>query len=172
MSNYQTNITGQTDTNGIILNGNNEFLFNDKNYTFEYKILDKSILLLRINDKNYIVEYELNEDERENNEFTFNIDSHKITMVCKNELDILVDKIAGGKKDKKQKNDIISPMPGVILKMNVKEGDEVKKGDVILVLEAMKMENEIKAIRDCKIKKINVEEKKSVNKNELLVVLE
>lgn len=172
MSNYQTNIAGKPDLNAVILNGNNEFAFNDKSYFFEYKKLDKSILLLRINDKNFIVEYELNEDEKENNEFTFNIDSRKITMVCKNELDILVDKISGGKKDKKQKNDITSPMPGVILKINVKEGDEIKKGDVILVLEAMKMENEIKAIRDCKIKKINVEEKKSVNKNELLVILE
>lgn len=172
MGNYQTNIAGKPEINNIIVNGSNEFAFNDKNYSFEYKILDKSILLLRINDKNFIVEYELNEEEKENNEFTFNIDSHKLTMVCKNELDVLVDKIAGGKKDKKQKNDVTSPMPGVILKINVKEGDEVKKGDVILVLEAMKMENEIKAARDCKIKKINVEEKKSVNKNELLVILE
>lgn len=172
MSSYQTNITGKPEVNNMIINGNSEFSFNDKIYSFEYKAIEKNILLLRINDKNFIVEYELNEDEKDNNEFTFNIDSHKLTMVCKNELDILVDKIAGGKKDKKQKNDIVSPMPGIILKINVKEGAEVKKGDVILVLEAMKMENEIKAARDCKIKKINVEEKKSVNKNELLVILE
>jgi biotin carboxyl carrier protein len=172
MTNYQTNITGKPEVNAMILNGNNEFAFNDKIYSFEYKMLDKSILLLRINDKNFIVEYEQNDDEKENNEFTFNIDSRKITMMCKNELDVLVDKIAGGKKDKKQKNDIISPMPGVILKLNIKEGDELKKGDVILVLEAMKMENEIKAVRDCKIKKVNVQEKQSVNKNELLVLLE
>lgn len=172
MNNYQTNIAGKPEVNSLIMNGNSEFSFNDKIHSFEYKILDKSILLIRINDKNYIIEYELNDEEKENNEFTFNIDSQKITVACKNELDVLVDKIAGGKKDKKQKNDIVSPMPGVILKVKVKEGDEVKKGDVILVLEAMKMENEIKATRDCKIKKLNVEEKKSVNKNELLVILE
>jgi biotin carboxyl carrier protein len=172
MSNYQTNIAGKQELNSLTLNDGNKFSFKEKNYSFEYKMLDKSIMLLRINEKNFIIEYELNEDEKENNEFTFNIDSHKITMVCKNELDILIDKISGGKKDSKQKNEIISPMPGVILKLNVREGDEVKKGDVILVLEAMKMENEIKAVRDCKIKKVSVEEKKSVNKNELLVVLE
>ncbi|MBX7044509.1 MAG: acetyl-CoA carboxylase biotin carboxyl carrier protein subunit [Ignavibacteria bacterium] len=172
MTNYQTNIAGKPELNTLVMNGNNEFVFNEKIHSLEYKMLDKSIILLRINDKNYTIEYELNDEEKENNEFTFNIDSHKITMVCKNELDVLVDKIAGGKKEKKQKNDITSPMPGVILKVKVKEGDELKKGDVILVLEAMKMENEIKATRDCKIKKINVEEKKSVNKNELLVILE
>ncbi len=171
MSNYQTHIAGKTEANALTLSGS-EFIFNDKNYSYEYKMLDKGIILIRMNDKNFIVEYELNENERENNEFTFNIHSHKVTMVCKNELDVLVDKIAGGKKDNKLKNEIHSPMPGIILKINVKEGDEIKKGDVILVLEAMKMENEIKAARDCKIKKISVEEKKSVNKNELLIVLE
>lgn len=172
MNNFQTNIAGKPELNALVLNNDSKFSFNDKNYTYEYKMLDKSIMLLRINDKNFIVEYELNEEEKENNEFPFNIGSHKITLVCKNELDILVDKIAGGKKDNKHKNEINSPMPGVILKINVREGDEIKKGDVILVLEAMKMENEIKAVRDCKIKKVSVEEKKSVNKNELLVILE
>ncbi len=172
MSLYITNIAGKPETNSLNILNENEFTFNDENYSFEYKILDKGVLLFRINDKNYTVEYELNEDEKENNEFTFNIDSHVITMVCKNEMDILIDKISGGKKENKQKNEINSPMPGIILKINVKEGDEIKKGDVILVLEAMKMENEIKASRDCKIKKISVEEKKSVNKNELLVILE
>lgn len=41
--------------------------------------------------------------------------------------------------------DVISPMPGTILKINVKDGDTVGAGDVILILEAMKMENEIVA---------------------------
>lgn len=169
---YITNIAGKPETNSLNILNESKFTFNDKNYSYEYKILDKGVLLFRINDKNYTVEYEQNEDDRENNEFTFNIDSHKLTLVCKNELDVLIDKISGGKKENKHKNEINSPMPGIILKINVKEGDEIKKGDVILVLEAMKMENEIKAVRDCKIKKVSVEEKKSVNKNELLVILE
>jgi len=172
MSNYHIKTEEKSESKVLNTIGENEFLLNDKNHSFEYKKLDKNILLLRINNKNYTVEYEQNEDEKENNEFTFNIDSKKIKVVCKNDLDLLIDKLAGGKKDNKHKNEIHSPMPGIIFTIKVKEGDEIKKGDVILVLEAMKMENEIKATRDCKIKKINVEEKKSVNKNELLVILE
>src|SRR5699024_2669606 len=44
--------------------------------------------------------------------------------------------------------DIICPMPGTITKVNVKPGDTVKKGDILLILEAMKMENEIFAAQD------------------------
>ena len=41
--------------------------------------------------------------------------------------------------------DVVAPMPGTVLKVNVNNGEAVKKGDVLLVLEAMKMENEIVA---------------------------
>ena len=67
---------------------------------------------------------------------------------------------------------VVSPMPGTILSVNVKVGESVKKGQVLCILEAMKMENEIKAKKDCVIKKVNVTELKSVEKNELLLVLD
>jgi len=51
---------------------------------------------------------------------------------------------------------VVAPMPGIILSIAVKEGDEVSAGDAMLVLEAMKMENEIHATRAGKIKKIYV----------------
>jgi len=171
MEKFYINTPGSKEVNLLQLN-EKEGSFNDGGFTYECKRLDKNILLLRVNNKNFIVEYDNNEDERENNEFTFNINSKKISVTTKNELDVLTEKISGGKKDGKMKNEIHSPMPGVILKVNIKEGDEINKGDVILVLEAMKMENEIKASRDCRIKKINIMEKQSVNKNDLLIVLE
>ncbi len=62
-------------------------------------------------------------------------------------------------------------MPGAIVKLNVKEGDTVNKGDVLLVLEAMKMENELKAPANCIVKKIFVEEKTSVDKGKILIRL-
>ena len=68
MTNYQTNIAGKPELNTLVMNGNNEFVFNEKIHSLEYKMLDKSIILLRINDKNYTIEYELNDEEKENNE--------------------------------------------------------------------------------------------------------
>lgn len=66
---------------------------------------------------------------------------------------------------------ITAPMPGTILKVNVNAGDAVKKGQVLLILEAMKMENEIVAAADGKISSVNVAKGSSVNAGDVLVSL-
>lgn len=63
------------------------------------------------------------------------------------------------------------PMPGTILKIDVNVGDSVKKGDVLLILEAMKMENEIMAPHDAKILQVVVTKGASVDTGDLLIVL-
>ena len=50
---------------------------------------------------------------------------------------------------------VTAPMPGNILKVNVKAGQAVKKGEVLMILEAMKMENEIMAPADCTVASVN-----------------
>lgn len=67
---------------------------------------------------------------------------------------------------------INAPMPGKILKVNVKAGDSVKKGDVMFILEAMKMENEIMAPRDGKVVEVNVSEGAAVNTGDVLSVIQ
>ena len=64
---------------------------------------------------------------------------------------------------------IKAPMPGLVLNVLVKEGAEIKKGDNLLVLEAMKMENMIKSPTDGMIKKIAIKQGDKVEKNELLI---
>lgn len=66
---------------------------------------------------------------------------------------------------------IESPMPGNIWKIEVKEGQEVKSGDVLLILEAMKMENEIMAPADGVVASIHVAEGAAVNGGDILVSL-
>lgn len=65
-----------------------------------------------------------------------------------------------------------SPMPGNIWKILVKEGQEVKSGDVLLILEAMKMENEILAPRDGKVASITTSEGSAVNTGDKLVIMD
>ena len=67
---------------------------------------------------------------------------------------------------------IESPMPGNIWKILVKEGQEVKSGDVLLILEAMKMENEILAPRDGKVASITTSEGSAVNTGDKLVIMD
>lgn len=65
-----------------------------------------------------------------------------------------------------------APMPGTVLNVNVKEGETVKEGQVLLILEAMKMENEIVAPRDGKVIGIAVSKGASVNTGDDMVVIE
>ncbi|MEN8119482.1 MAG: biotin/lipoyl-containing protein [Bacteroidota bacterium] len=64
---------------------------------------------------------------------------------------------------------VVAPLPGTILKIFVKEGDEVNAGDKLLIMEAMKMENEVLAEKGGTIKSIKVSENDSVLQNDLLI---
>lgn len=68
--------------------------------------------------------------------------------------------------------DVKAPMPGLVLRVDVQEGDAVKEGDKLLILEAMKMENSIMIHADAVIKKVNVKPGDAVEKNQVLVELE
>ena len=68
-------------------------------------------------------------------------------------------------------NKVTAPMPGTILDIKVTPGQSVKKGDVVCVLEAMKMENDIPAPCDGVVSSINVQKGASVAVNEVLISL-
>ena len=71
---------------------------------------------------------------------------------------------AGGKK-------VVSPLPGSVIKVLVAEGQAVKKGDILLTLESMKMENTIAAECDGTVKQVAVKAGQTVMQDDLLVVL-
>lgn len=174
MKKYFVNIDNVPAPCEINLDGANALTCGGINYEYEYHFISDGLLLVRINGKNYNVKIEENPEgnsEVKNTEFKIDLHSGPHTVSCKNELDLLMEKFSKNKSDKGFKKDLISPMPGAVVKINVKEGDIVKKGDVMLVLEAMKMENELKAASDAIVDKILVSEKKSVDKNDILIKL-
>ena len=67
---------------------------------------------------------------------------------------------------------IIAPLPGTIMKLNVKVGDQVKKGDTVLIMEAMKMENNIQAEKEGTVKNIVVSPGDAVLQGDLLMEIE
>jgi len=69
-------------------------------------------------------------------------------------------------------NEVKAPMPGLLLNVMVKPGNQVFKGDNLLVLEAMKMENMIKSPTDGVVKSIEVEKSSAVDKNQVLIKFE
>ena len=70
------------------------------------------------------------------------------------------------------KGAVTAPMPGKVTKIKVKIGDRVKKGAVVAMLEAMKMENEILAPNDGVVKEIKVKEGANVNRGDIIMVIE
>jgi len=93
-------------------------------------------------------------------------------VVISNELDQLINKMGLTAKVTKDIKDLKAPMPGLILEVLVQPGQEVKEGDYLLVLEAMKMENTLTAPKDGKLKSVVVKKGQTVDKNQLLVEME
>ncbi len=89
----------------------------------------------------------------------------------KDQFDDLLKSLGLDNLNTKKLNDIKAPMPGLVLKVLIEEGQEFKKGDNLLVLEAMKMENILKAPADGKVKSVKIKPGDKVEKNEILLLL-
>ena len=100
------------------------------------------------------------------------VNLHGLNFICSrhDQLDETFD-YSKGKLYNDQKA-LTSPMPGKVIKINVKEGDEVKKGSVMIVVEAMKMENNIVAAEDARVKKILVKQDEMVDNKMQLIELD
>ncbi|MES2762809.1 MAG: biotin/lipoyl-containing protein [Bacteroidota bacterium] len=97
------------------------------------------------------------------------INNTPYTLDIKDKYDDLLHSLGLDSLASKKVNDIKAPMPGMVLNILVTEGQEVKKGDGLIVLEAMKMENILKSPTDGVIKKIAISKGIAVEKNQLLI---
>lgn len=97
------------------------------------------------------------------------INNTSYTLDVKDKYDDLLHSLGLDNLAVKKVNDIKAPMPGMVLNVLVAEGQEVKKGDALIVLEAMKMENILRSPTDGVIKKIAINKGVAVEKNQLLI---
>ena len=74
--------------------------------------------------------------------------------------------------EEKQDDKIVSPMPGKVVKIPVKVGDRLQAGDIVVVIEAMKMQSNYKVNSECVVKEILVNEGDSVNSNQTIMTLD
>ena len=88
------------------------------------------------------------------------------------EMDLLLKEMGIDNLTTKKFKELKAPMPGLVLDVHVSEGDEVHEGDKLVVLEAMKMENNLKAESSGKVKSINCLKGHAVEKNEVLITFE
>lgn len=99
----------------------------------------------------------------------FKINGSNYEVSVKDKFDLLLEKMGMNDLSSTKVNEVKAPMPGLIFSINIKEGDEVKKGDAIMILEAMKMENVLKSPGDGIVSAIKVKKGDSVEKNQVLV---
>ena len=97
------------------------------------------------------------------------VNGAKITVELKKEVDFILESFGISGDSAQSINELKAPMPGVVLDIKVALGDELKKGDPLIILEAMKMENVLSAPIDCIISSIEVKKKETVEKNTLLI---
>ena len=103
---------------------------------------------------------------------TIEVEGEVFELEIKDRLDQMLDEMGFSSALSKQVKDVKAPMPGMVLDVTVKEGQEVKEGDKLLILGAMKMENSITIAANAVIKKINVKAGQAVEKGQVLIVLE
>ncbi|OHB74539.1 MAG: hypothetical protein A2Z34_06230 [Planctomycetes bacterium RBG_16_59_8] len=89
----------------------------------------------------------------------------------KDSLQRRVEEVVKGQSSVKRSAEIRAPIPGMVRKVLVREGDEVKKGAPILTLDAMKLENEIAAPVDGTVRSIHVQGGSPVEKDQILVII-
>ncbi len=104
-------------------------------------------------------------------EVVVRINGNKYTVGVKDQFDALLHQLGMDNLNAAKVNEIKAPMPGLVLKVLVTEGQAIKKGDSLLILEAMKMENSIKAPVDAVIKAIKIKATDKVEKNQVLIQL-
>lgn len=163
----------------IKVNNNKEFnvSFDNKEYSkgllngerFELdtiKVKDNSLHVIK-NNRSYNIEV-IKADYNEKN-FVVLINGNKYHLTIKDKYDELLKSLGFDSFIGNKVKELKAPMPGLVLDIVVSEGSTVKKGDSLLVLEAMKMENNIKSPADGVVKKINIKKGVAVEKNQVLI---
>ena len=105
-------------------------------------------------------------------EFEIRVNQQIYVLSAKDQFDELLEKLGMDTLSSGAVEDLYAPMPGLVLEILVKPGEEVKKGDSLLVLEAMKMENNIKSPADGVVKSIEIEKGQAVEKGQDLIIFE
>ena len=102
--------------------------------------------------------------------FHIRVNSNTYIIQASDKYDLLLKELGMDSLQSKKISDLKAPMPGLVVEVAVVDGQEVSKGDRLVVLEAMKMENILKAPADAIIKKVNVKKGSTVEKNEMLIL--
>jgi biotin carboxyl carrier protein len=151
----------------IVVGNGSSGVIDDKEFSWDVIEVKEGSFHVIKDQRSYSVEV-IKADTTEKS-FIISVNGNKYQLSVKDKFDELLKTLGMDNLNASKVNEIKAPMPGLVLDIRVEEGQEVKKGDPILVLEAMKMENILKSPTDGVIKKINVKKGLAVEKNQVLI---
>lgn len=166
MNEYISTITGKKKS--VIINDENSITFNQKQHQYSFSKISDNSYLLRLGNRVYdVAVHKLN-----NEKWGILIDGHYFETTVRTTLQERTNELLNIKISKNHHDNVKAPMPGMILKIKKTQGDRVEMGESIIILEAMKMENDLRAPSSGIIREILVKEGNSVEKDAILLSIE
>jgi pyruvate carboxylase subunit B len=104
--------------------------------------------------------------------YEISLDGHRVTAEALDERSRAIRALSGATARRSGPTHVVAPMPGLIVRINVKEGDEVRAGQGLIVMEAMKMENELRAAAAGTVRRLVVIPGSAVEKGALLLEMD
>ena len=163
-------ITGKQSFDVTPTEGKSEGLLNGDFYSLDIEKVDAQTWHILKDNMSYYVQWIERNDEAKT--YTLKVNGSLVVLEAKNEFDILLEKMGMANVGSAKVSKLKAPMPGKVLDVLVTVGQEVVKGDGLVILEAMKMENVLKADDVGVVKSVNVSIGEAVEKNNVLIEFE
>ena len=148
----------------------NKGKINNNDFQIDTITSQEGVFHLLKDNKSYNIEILSSDTKKKKFEILINGDRYEVDV--KDETDVLLAEMGFASLEDIIEAEMKAPMPGLVIDILVKEGDTIKKGDPLLVLEAMKMENTLKSARDGVIKTIKCKKQDVVDKGSVLLEFE
>jgi biotin carboxyl carrier protein len=132
-----------------------EMIVNNQPFNWDMVEIRDGIFSILYNNRSFNAE--VLEADYQAKSFLIKVNKNQYTVSAKDRFDLLLDQLGMSNANASKVNDLKAPMPGLIVDVKVQVGDSVKKGDIILILEAMKMENVLKSTGEGKVKESGVD---------------
>lgn len=158
---------GENTVNAEILE-NKKLQLDDRIFDYEWIPQKDGSITAQINQSFY----KLYNVQVDGSKVSFQHKGEQYEFKVKDEMALLMEKMGFKDVDESSAGQIKAPMPGKIVKFLINEGDPVKEGEPVVILEAMKMENELKTTVSGTVVKFTVEAGSSVEKNEVILEIE
>jgi biotin carboxyl carrier protein len=161
-------VTVNSKKKNVKLSDNSFVIVDNKEYNQELYPLSGNTWLLKLDNKIY----EISASQIDHERYSISIEGRNLEILIRTSLQEKAAKLSELKGITTHKMDTKAPMPGMVIKIKKNIGNNVSQGESIMILEAMKMENDLRAQVSGKIKSISVKEGMAVEKGNILFTIE